>query len=69
MGTVGSIPDAAKKVRGVVISVILGSQVSLRYGFTTIEEMKSISQHCCDKTMDGKGSYIANAISNCTKSW
>jgi len=34
------------------ILVIFGIQVS--FAFTAVIEMKYTSQHCCDKTMDGK---------------
>jgi len=34
------------------ISVIFGSQSD--YGLDTVREMKHISPHCCDKTMDNE---------------
>jgi len=50
------------------ISVIFGSQFSLR--FTSVREMKYTSQHCCDKTMDGKMAlYRECYFPNCSKSW
>jgi len=39
------------------------SQVSLRVHFCK----RDTSQHCCDKTMDGKWSYIAHAVSELFK--
>jgi len=37
--------------------------------WTTLE-MKHTSQHCCDKTMDGKMAlYRECCFTNCTKSW
>jgi len=46
---------------GGTISVLVGSQVLLRVHY--IRQMKYSSQHCCDKTMDGKCPYIVNTVS------
>jgi len=45
--------DSANKFRGVV-SVIFGCQESLINSSLLARDMKYTSQHCCDKTMDGK---------------
>jgi len=51
---------------GGAISVIFGSQVSLRVH--SVKEMKYTSQHCCDKTVDGKMAlYRECCFLNCSK--
>jgi len=58
--------DPASKPRG-AISVIFGSQVSLRFDYC--KRMKYTSQHCCAKTMDDKMAlYCECCFPNCTKS-
>ena len=42
--------DPVSKLRGGDFSDIVKSQ----NGFAALREMKNTSQHCCDKTMDGK---------------
>jgi len=38
--------------------------------FITVKEMKYTSQHCCDKTMDGKMVFYRECcFPNRTKSW
>jgi len=44
--------DPASRVRGGIFQYYL--VVEFDYGFTTVREMKYTSQHCCDKTLDGK---------------
>jgi len=59
--------DPASKVRG-AISVIFGSQVSLR--LRCCKRVKYTSQHCCVKTMDDKMAlYREFGFLNCTKPW
>jgi len=38
------------------------SAVKAHYAFTTVREMKYTSQHCCDKTMDGKLALYREAL-------
>jgi len=42
--------DPVSKLRGGDFSDIVKSH----NGFAAVREMKNTSQHCCDKTMDGK---------------
>jgi len=58
-----------QSVRG-KFSVIFSSQASFRVHCCTVREMKSTSQYCCDKTLDGKiALHRECCFSNCTKSW
>jgi len=59
--------DPASKVRGAISLYLV---VKSHYGFTTVREIKQTSQHCCDKTMDGKMAlYRECYFMNCTKPW
>jgi len=60
--------DKASMARGGDFSNIW--LVKSHYCVTTVREMKYTSQHCCDKTMDGKMALNCEyCFSNCTKSW
>jgi len=59
---------SSQKVRGGRVLQYL--VVSPHYGFNTLRDMKYTSQHCCDKTMDGKMTlYRECCFPNCTKLW
>ena len=58
------------RLGGAAISVIFGSQVSIRDGFTTVRGMQYTSKRCCDKTMDGKiALYRVCCFPKYTQSW
>ena len=58
--------DPASKVRGRGFQYYL--EVKSHNSFTTVREMKHVSQHCCDKTMDDKMVlYRECCFPNCTK--
>jgi len=57
-------------ILGWAVSAIFGSRVSLRVHYWKRDEVAYTSQHCYDKTLDGKTAlYRECCFPNCTKSW